>query len=131
MRGVAPPRARYASALLRERTPRSDMMSAAMRDDAANSAALDIAGLRMVAVGSELATYLGKGSERGLLVVEVPQWARSAVRAGDVVLAVDGQPVRKDDGSDEVTVALPRFRDAQLDILRDSVHHSVTLPARR
>ena len=102
-----------------------------MKDDAAHSATLDIAGLRMVAVGTELAAYLGKGSERGLLVVDVPQWARSAVRAGDVVLAIDGQPVRSDDGSEELTVALPRFRDAQLDILRDSVHQTVTLPARR
>ena len=102
-----------------------------MRDGASNGAALDIAGLRMVPVGTELATYLGTGSERGLLVIEAPAWARSAVRAGDVVLSIDGRPVRSDDGSDAVTVALPRFRDAQLDILRDSVHQSVTLPARR
>ena len=92
---------------------------------------MDIAGLRMVPVGSELASYLGKGSERGLLVVDVPQWARSALHPGDVVLSIDGQAVRADEGSDDVTVALPRFRDAQLDILRETVHHSVTLPARR
>ena len=132
LRRAAPTRVPYSSALLRESGARSDMMrSAAMKDDAAHSATLDIAGLRMVAVGTELAAYLGKGSERGLLVVDVPQWARSAVRAGDVVLAIDGQPVRSDDGSEELTVALPRFRDAQLDILRDSVHQTVTLPARR
>ena len=91
--------------------------------------ALDIAGLRMVPVGRELASYLGAGSERGLLVVDVPQWARAVVHTGDVVLRVDGRDVRPT--SDEVTVALPRFREAQLDILRDGVHHSVTLPARR
>ena len=91
--------------------------------------AVDVAGLRMVPVGRELATYLGAGSERGLLVVDVPQWARSVLQAGDVVLRIDGRDVRPT--SDEVTVALPRFRDAQLDILRDGVHHTVTLPARR
>lgn len=91
--------------------------------------ALDIAGLRMVPVGRELATYLGAGSDRGLLVLAVPQWARDVVRAGDVLLRVDGRDVRP--ASDEVSVALPRFREAQLDILRDGVHHSVTLPARR
>jgi hypothetical protein len=90
---------------------------------------VDIAGLRMVPVGRELASYLGGGSERGLLVLEVPQWARAVIHPGDVLLRVDGRDVRPT--SDEVTVALPRFREAQLDILRDGVHHSVTLPARR
>jgi serine protease Do len=103
----------------------------AMMDDAARSTgkSLDIAGLRMVPVGTELATYLGAGSERGLLVIDVPRWARDVLHAGDVVLRIDGRDVRP--GSDEVTVALPRFREAQLDILRERVHHSVTLPARR
>jgi S1-C subfamily serine protease len=132
LRRTAPTRAPYGSALIRERTPSSDAVSATrMRDDASNSAAaVDIAGLRMVPVGAELASYLGKGSERGLLVIGVPGWARGAVRAGDVVLSVDGEPVRPDDGSDQVTVVLPRFRDVQLEILRDSVHHTITLPAR-
>src|SRR5206468_9253717 len=61
LRRVAPTKVPYSSALLRERMPRNEMMSAAaMRDGAANSAALDIAGLRLVPVGAELATYLGK-----------------------------------------------------------------------
>ena len=132
LRRPTPPKVPYSSTLLRERTPRADVMSArAMPDDASNAEAVDIAGLRMVPVGAELASYLGKGSERGLLVIGVPGWARGAVRAGDVVLSVDGQPVRPDDSSDQVTVALPRFRDAQLDILRDSARQSITLPARR
>ncbi|HKW49996.1 MAG TPA: PDZ domain-containing protein [Gemmatimonadaceae bacterium] len=130
LRRLAPAKAPYATALLREPGTDSDAMSVAMREKN-KGAALDIAGLRMVPVGTELASYLGKGSERGLLVVAVPTWAQGAVRAGDVVLAVDGEPVRSDETSDEVRIALPRGRDAQLDILRDSVHHSVTLPARR
>jgi serine protease Do len=129
-RRVAPAKVPFSAALLTDGGSDSDAMRMAMREKD-NGAALDIAGLRMVPVGAELASYLGKGSERGLLVVAVPSWARSAVRAGDVVLAVDGEPVRADAASNEIRFALPRFRDAQLDILRDSVHHSVTLPARR
>ena len=109
------------------------LASVAVNDDASASGrsgnAIDIAGLRMVPVGRELSNYLGAGSERGLLVIEVPEWARRVLHAGDVVLRVDGREVRP--SSEEVTVALPRFRDAQLDILREGVHHSVTLPARR
>jgi len=132
LRRPTPFKVPYASALLRDPGTNNDVVSATvMADEASKGAALDIAGLRLVPVGTELATYLGRGSERGLLVVSVPSWARRAVRAGDVVLAVDGQPVRSEDKPDEVRIALPRFGDAQLDILRDSVHHSVTLPARR
>ena len=136
LRRVAPKRAPFATVLLDDSSITPPMVAAAalaedMRPRKTPAAALDIAGLRLVAIGSELAGYLGKGSEHGLLVVEVPEWARRALRAGDVVLAVDGTPVRSNDGADDVTIALPRYREAQLDILRDSVHHSVTLPARR
>lgn len=130
LRRMGPGKVPYATALLRDPRNESDAMSAVSKEKGKGTA-IDIAGLRMVPVGTELASYLGKGSERGLLVVAVPPWAHGAVRAGDVVLRVDGEAVRSDETSDEVRIALPRFRDAQLDILRDSVHHSVTLPARR
>lgn len=122
---------RVRTAVLGENEEMQRVAPVAMANDASHSTGntLDVAGLRMVPVGSELATYLGAGSERGLLVIDVPQWARGALHAGDVVLRVDGREVRP--ASDEVTVALPRFRDAQLDILRERVHHLVTLPARR
>ena len=51
-------------------------MSAAMRDGASNGAALDIAGLRLVPVGTELAGYLGSGSQRGLLVIGIDKSVR-------------------------------------------------------
>ena len=122
----------YVSAFIDDGTVDAPMVAARIaRARSSDAAALNIAGLRMVPVGTELASYLGRGSEQGLLVLEVPSWASAALRAGDVVLAVDGAPVRGTDRSDEVTAALPRFREAQLDILRDGVHHSVMLPARR
>ena len=129
----AAPKTPFTSALLDDTSGSAPMVAAAAveREQGENPSALNIAGLRMVPVGKELASYLGRGSERGLLVIEVPQWAGNALRPGDVVLSVDGSRVRAGDGSDEVTIALPRLREAQLDILRDRVHHSVTLPARR
>ena len=135
LRRRTPSRVPFATALLDDSSVSSPMVAAASiaeREAKRESAdkALDIAGLKLVPVGSELASYFGKGSERGLLVVEVPNWARRALRAGDVVLSVDGRPVRSYAG-DAVTIALPQYREAELDILRDSVHHSVTLPARR
>jgi serine protease Do len=131
-RRLAPVRVPFTSVLHDDSSVNAPMVAAAIdRGRTSNAAALDIGGLRLVSVGSELATYLGRGSERGLLVVDVPRWAQGSVRAGDVVLSVDGTPVRSGDGADEVTVLLPRFREAQLDILRDGMHHSVTLPARR
>ena len=130
---IEPMKIPFTSALLDDSSLTAPMVAAVAveSEPRKNPSALNIAGLRMVPVGKELATYLGKGSERGLLVIDVPQWAASALHAGDVVLSVDGSCVRAGDGSDEVTIALPRLRDAQLDILRDGVHHSVTLPARR
>lgn len=133
-RKVTPMKVPFTSALLDDSSVSAPMIAAAAaveREPGESPSALNIAGLRMVPVGNELAAYLGKGSERGLLVIDVPQWAASALRPGDVVLSVDGTRVRAGDGSDEVTIALPRLREAQLDILRDGVHHSVTLPARR
>jgi len=133
LRRATPMRVPFTSVLLDDSSvnaPMTAAVDAVARERRENPSALNVAGLRMVPVGRELAAYLGKGSERGLLVIDVPEWAASTLRPGDVVLSVDGSRVRAGDG-DEVTVALPRLREAQLDILRDRVHHSVTLPARR
>lgn len=102
--------------------------SASMRDDAS---AVNVGGLRLVPVGASMATYLGRGSERGLLVIEVPSWARGALETGDVVLRVDGQAVRDASEPDSVSFELSRFRDATLDVMRDGRVRAVTIPARR
>jgi C-terminal processing protease CtpA/Prc len=64
-------------------------------------------------------------------VIEVPDWASRAVHPGDVVMRIDGEAVRCGDHYDSVSVALPRNRDARLEILRDGEPRTVTLPARR
>ena len=132
MRRIGPSKAPYTTSVLLDDSSGAPVITTAERTpEPSKPAALDVAGLRMVPVGSELSSYLGKGSDRGLLVLDVPEWAGHTLRAGDVVLSIDGSPVRLANRLDEVALALPRFREAQLDILRDGVHHTVTLPARR
>jgi C-terminal processing protease CtpA/Prc len=52
-----------------------------------------VSGVRLGPVDEQLASYLGAGSDRGYLVLEVEShW--SGIRAGDVLLSIDGRPVR-------------------------------------
>lgn len=52
-------------------------------------------GLRLTRVSGDLASYFGAGSEGGLLVLDAPApW--STLQPGDVILSVDGTPVRHD-----------------------------------
>jgi len=56
-------------------------------DDPAES----LRGLRVTVVSEELEPYFGEGSARGLLVLEVDEsWA--PIRAGDVIVRIDGAP---------------------------------------
>jgi hypothetical protein len=86
---------------------------------------MSIAGLELAVVDRDLAEYLGAGSERGLLVTRVPEWAGS-LRTGDVILRVDGKPVRQ---GDESTLELRP--DARVELLRKGARTTVTLPAPR
>jgi hypothetical protein len=65
----------------RRMEPRRDV------DDDASS----LRGLRVTVVSEELEPYFGEGSARGLLVLEAEEsWA--PIRAGDVIVRVDGAP---------------------------------------
>ena len=86
---------------------------------------MSIAGLELAVVDPDLAEYLGAGSERGLLVTRVPEWAGS-LRTGDVILSVDGKAVRQ---GDESTLELRP--DARVELLRRGARTTVTLPAPR
>jgi serine protease Do len=90
-----------------------------------DGATMSIAGLELAAVDQDLAEYLGEGSERGLLVTRVPEWAGS-LRTGDVILRVDGKPVRQGDES-----ILELRPDARVELLRRGARTTVTLPAPR
>jgi ElaB/YqjD/DUF883 family membrane-anchored ribosome-binding protein len=71
-------------------------------------------GLRLTKVTPDLAATLGAGSERGLLVLDASdRWG--ALRAGDVLLAIDGTPVR--DG-DRASVRFDRSEESRVTVLR-------------
>jgi len=75
---------------------RSDVYGSARGEG--TDVSLSIGGLRLVPVDNELKDYLGAGSERGLVVTRVPEWARP-LRTGDVILQINGKPVRDGDSS--------------------------------
>jgi S1-C subfamily serine protease len=81
-------------------------------------------GLKLTKVGGDLASYFGDGSERGLLVLGAgAEW--DGVRAGDVLLRVDGRAVR--DG-DAVNVQV-RGRDAHdVELIRGGKRLSLRVP---
>ncbi len=83
-----------------------------------------VPGLNLAPVDGELATYFGRGSERGLLVLSASsRW--SGINDGDVILSVDGRPVRAADGSTSLV-----FRDGQpsvVELLRNGKRVRITL----
>ena len=75
---------------------------------------LELPGMQLAKVGEELAAYLGAGTDQGLLVVEVDDiWA--PLRAGDVILAVNGRAVRRGDAA---LVQLRTMEANELDVIR-------------
>lgn len=60
--------------------------------DAANGT-FTVSGLKLSIVDGDLSDYLGAGSDRGLLVIDgSARW--DGIRQGDVILRLDGHPVR-------------------------------------
>lgn len=81
---------------------------------AGRSRVFSVAGVRLGPVDEQLASYLGAGSERGLLVLDVDsRW--SGIHAGDVILSIDGRAVR--DG-DATRVGLDTSREHRIELLR-------------
>lgn len=104
-------------------TPRPGMVSATATG---SSFTIGLPGLRLSAMNPDLASYLGEGSERGLLVVEADARWRG-LRAGDVLLAIDGRPVR--DG-ERASIPAELGRSHELLVLRAGTRHTVRLATR-
>jgi len=79
-----------------------------------DEATINFGGLKLSPVDRELADYLGQGSDAGLLVTSVPEWA-DGLRKGDVILRVDGKPVR---AGDNTILEFGDARSATFEILR-------------
>jgi C-terminal processing protease CtpA/Prc len=98
--------------------------SVAMYDG--DDATFTLEGLRLARVNEDLAANLGRGSERGFLVLE-PNSRWSGLRAGDVLLDIDGRPVR--DGSSAL-ISLGTKSDHTASVIRDGRHRVVPLDVR-
>jgi serine protease Do len=83
-------------------------------------------GLRLARINSDLAENLGRGSERGFLILDASaRW--SGLRAGDVLIAVDGRPVR--DGT-SARISLGAGDDHTAQIIREGQKRTVSLDVR-
>jgi hypothetical protein len=91
-----------------------------------DDATFTLQGLRLARVNDDLADYLGNGSERGFLVVDAGNgW--SGIRSGDVLLAVDGKPVRSGAGA---RIALDAGDDHTAEVIRDGRRRMVDVDVR-
>jgi hypothetical protein len=77
-------------------------------------------------VNSDLAENLGRGSERGFLILDAGRrW--SGLRAGDVLLEIDGRPVR--DG-DSARLSLDSSEDHTAAVIREGQRRTVSVEMR-
>jgi len=91
-----------------------------------NDATFTLEGLRLARVNDDLAATLGRGSERGFLVLDTgAQWR--GLRSGDVLLGVDGHAVR--DGR-SARIALDAGDAHTAEIIRDGRRRVVTVDVR-
>lgn len=92
-----------------------------------DDATLMLSGLSLAVVDRDFAQQFGRGSEDGALVVRTQRdW--EPIRAGDVILSVDGRSVR--DGN-SLDVTFDRRREQRIEILRNGKRETITLPATR
>ena len=91
-----------------------------------DDATFTLEGLRLARVNDDLAANLGRGSERGFLVLESNNRWRG-LRAGDVLLEIDGRPVR--DGNSAL-ISLGTKDDHTATVIRDGRQRVVQLDVR-
>jgi serine protease Do len=83
-------------------------------------------GIRLARVNDDLAENLGRGSERGFLILDAGRrW--NGLRAGDVLLEVDGRPVR--DGA-SARISLDSGDDHTAEVIRDGHQRTVSVDVR-
>lgn len=92
-----------------------------------DGATLSLAGITLAVVDRDFARQFGRGAEDGALVVRIRRdW--DPIRAGDVLLSIDGRPVRTGDTLD---VTIDRTRAMRVELLRNGRRQTITLPPSR
>ena len=91
-----------------------------------DDATFTLQGLRLARVNDDLAQNLGRGSERGFLILDAgDRW--DGLRAGDVLLEVDGRPVR--DGK-AARISLGSSDDHTAQVIREGHQRVVSVDMR-
>jgi S1-C subfamily serine protease len=91
-----------------------------------DDATFTLQGLRLARVNDDLAANLGRGSERGFLVLDASRrWG--GIRAGDVLLEVDGRPVRERSAA---RIVLSAGDDHTAAVIRDGRQRTISLDVR-
>jgi hypothetical protein len=91
-----------------------------------DDAVFTLQGLQLARVNDDLAESLGRGSERGFLVLDTgDSW--SGLRSGDVLIGVDGHPVQ--DGR-AARIALGASEDHSAEVIRDGRRRIVPVTVR-
>ena len=79
--------------------------------------------LRLAPMNADLASYFGKGSEQGMLVLDARgPW--DALKPGDVILSVNGTPVREGDHS---SIQLDSSEQTKFDLIRKGKRQTITV----
>ena len=85
---------------------------------------IGVPGLRLMPVDDDLASYLGRGSERGVLVVEAnDRW--QGIHEGDVILSIDGHSVRERDGG--TRIVFDNDNRSTIEVLRAGKHQRIVI----
>jgi S1-C subfamily serine protease len=91
------------------------------------SSTMTLAGLSLAVVDLDFARQFGRGGEDGALVVRARrEW--EPLRAGDMILTIEGRPVRSGSSLD---ITIDRGRDQRFVVLRSGKRETVIVPAAR
>jgi serine protease Do len=95
-------------------------------DAGTQGAVFMVEGIRLSPINAQLASYLGSGSERGLLVLEIDDsW--SGLLAGDVLMSINGRAVVR---NRTIDVFIDSAKELPVEILRSGETIKATLKRR-
>jgi uncharacterized protein len=100
-----------------------------LQQQALTAGAVTVAGVTMQPMTEDLAEYFGLPPGHGALVSDVTPDARAALRRGDVVLEVDGEPVKDLKQLQSKLEAIKQGKHAQLSIRRGTADLHVDFSA--